>query len=133
MNTDNGVPSEYFIVFYEVVHYCNRGVTAKRYFALRREITETGVAFIRINIDDFADKTCKFTGYLLHPLNGKIVLILQVHASCQIPGRLSLNKRIDFFKTEALNKNHIQDWSGSSLRIRISIHSSSPISTARLI
>ena len=88
--------------------------------------------FIGINIDDFADKTRKFTGYLLHSLDGQIVLVLQVHASCRIPGRLSLNKCIDFFKTEALNKNHIQDWSSSSLQIG-KYYSFSPISTAIVV
>jgi hypothetical protein len=109
-------------------------VAAKGYFTLRREIPETGVPFIRINIDDFAYKTRKFTGYLLHPLNGKSVLVLQVHTSCRIAGRLSLNKRVDFFKTEALNNSHpgleqqfITDQDQDQ------IYCSSPIFTARLL
>src|SRR5674476_1319028 len=130
MNTDNGVPSNCFIVFYKVVHHRNCGVTAKRYFALRGEIPKTNVPFIGINIDDLADKTRKFTGYLLHPLNRQIFLILQVHTSCGIPGRLSLDKRIDFFKTEALNK--ITSRTGTALHYgQYTVFS--PISIAKLI
>ena len=59
--------------------------------------------FIGVDIDNLADKAGQFTGDLLHPLSRQCILIRQVYTPCRVPGRLSFNKGIYFFKTEALH------------------------------